>query len=97
LEASLGAIGPRVTLRDYYLRRGLQISSAYRLHPNVEAMLVWRGERHEPLHTSSDFSFWNSDEALRPNTAAADGRLNAIVVGASVDGRGFERESLEAT
>ena len=45
----------------------------------------------------SDFSLWGGDDPFRPNLFAASGRLNAVVVGASVDGRSFDRESLEAT
>ncbi|HEV8211814.1 MAG TPA: POTRA domain-containing protein, partial [Vicinamibacterales bacterium] len=97
LEASLAAVGPRRSYRDYYNRRGVQITGALRLHRQVEALFAWRGERQEPLRVASDFSFWNSDEAFRPNTGAVDGRLNAVLLGASIDGRGFDRESLEAT
>jgi Surface antigen variable number repeat len=97
LEASLAAVGPRLSYRDYYNRRGVQITGALRLHRQVEALFAWRGERQEPLRVTSDFSFWNSDEAFRPNAGATDGRLNAVLIGASFDGRGFDRESLEAT
>jgi outer membrane protein assembly factor BamA len=97
LEAGLAAAGPRRSFRDYYRRRGVQINAAVRLHPQVEALLAWRGERQEPLTTSSDFSLWNGDDPFRPNTLARDGRLNALIVGLSVDGRSFDRESLEAT
>jgi len=96
-EASLAAIGPRHSYRDYYRRRGIQIDGAYRLHPNAEILLAWRHERQEPLQNETDFSFWNDDDPFRPNAQATDGRLSAIVVGATVDGSGFERESLEAT
>jgi len=97
IEASLAAIGPRLTFRDYYRRRGVQINSALRVHRQVEAVFAWKGEHHYAMPTESDFSFWNDDEALRPNVVAQDGRLNAIVVGASADSHGFERESLEAS
>lgn len=97
LEASLAAVGPRRSFRDYYQRRGVQIHGAVRLHRQVEALFAWRGERQEPLRTTSGFSLWNRDEPVSPNTSAVDGRLNAIVLGASVDGRGFDGESLEAT
>jgi hypothetical protein len=97
LEASLAAVGPRRSFRDYYRRRGVQIQGAARINPRIETIVAWRAERQEPLATTSDFSIWNSDEAFRPNTVAHDGRLNAVVVGASVDGRGFERESLESS
>jgi hypothetical protein len=96
-EASLAALGPGRSFRDYYRRRGAQITSAVRLHRQVEALVAWRGEWHEPLHEETDFSFWTGDDAFRPNRAARDGRLNAVLIGASVDGRGFDRESLEAT
>ncbi len=97
LEASLAAIGPRRSLRDYYRQRGLQIDAAWRVHPRLELLAAWRTERHEPLGVESDFSFWHNDESFRPNRAAAEGRLHALVIGASVDGAGFERESLDAT
>jgi hypothetical protein len=96
LEASLAAIGPRRSFRDYYRRRGVQIGAAYRPHPQVELLAAWRGERHEALGVESDFSFWNGDEPFRPNTAVQTGRLNAVIVGASVDGAGFASESLDA-
>jgi surface antigen Omp85-like protein len=97
LEASLAAVGPRRSFRDYYRRRGIQIDSAFRPHPQIEVLVAWRAEREEPLAVTSDFSFWNDDRAFRANRAAVDGRLNALIVGASIDGRGFDRESLEAT
>jgi len=97
LEASLAAVGPRRTIRDYYRRRGVQVNGAVRLHPQVEVLFAWRGERQEPLPTTSDFSLWNSDEPFPPNPVAQDGRLNAIVIGASTASRSFDHESLEAT
>jgi hypothetical protein len=96
-EASLAAVGPRRSFRDYYRRRGVQVSGAWRVHPQVELLMAWRGERQEPLAIASGFSVWNGDEPFRPNRAALDGRMNALVLGASVDGHGFDRESLEAT
>lgn len=97
LEASLAAVGPRHSYRDYYRRRGVQIHSALRVHPQLELLLAWRGERQEPLRVASDFSLWNDDEAFRPNIGAIDGQLNAVVVGASASARSFERESLAST
>jgi hypothetical protein len=97
LEASLAAIWPRRSIRDYYRERGVQLAAAFRPHSRVELLAAWRTERQENLPVESDFSFWHSDEAFRPNLAARDGRLNALVVGASLDGEGFERESLDAT
>lgn len=97
LEASLAAVGPRRSFRDYYRREGLQLSSALRVHRQAELLFAWRGERQTSLATSSDFSLWNGDESFRPNPAARDGRLNAVILGGSIDGRGFDRESLEAT
>ena len=97
LEASLAAVGPRRTVRDYYRRRGVQINGALRVYPQVELLVAWRGERQEPLPTTSDFSLWNGDEPFPPNPVAVDGRLNALVVGASAASRSFDHESLEAT
>ncbi len=97
LEASLAAIGPRKSYRDYYRRRGVQIGAQFRPDPHVELLGFWRTEREEPLPVTSDFSFWNSDESFPPNPPAVDGHLNALIVGATVDGGGFERESLDGT
>jgi len=96
-EAGLAASGPRRSYRDYYRRRGGQISSALRVEPHVEVVFGLRSERQEPLENESDFSLWNRNEAFRPNLVAAEGRLNAVVVGASFDSRRFDRESLETT
>ena len=96
-EASLAAFAARRSYRDYYRRRGVQVSGALRVHPQVELLMAWRGERQEPLDVESDFSLWGGDDPFRPNRFAREGRLNAVVIGASVDGRGFDRESLEAT
>jgi len=96
-EASLAAIGPRHSYRDYYRRYGGQIGGALRVHPQVEFLFAWRGERQESLVDQSDFSLWNDDEPFRPNVAATPGRMNALELGASIDGRGFDQESLEAT
>ena len=96
-EASLASAAVRRTFRDYYRRRGVQINGALRVERHVELLGAYRNERQEPLGIESDFSLWNSDESFRPNAAAADGRLSAIVIGASVDGDGFERESLESS
>jgi hypothetical protein len=96
-EASLAAIGPRKSFRDYYRRRGVQITSAFRVHPHAELLFAWRGERQENLVVESDFSFWNDDEPFRPNRPAVDGRLNALIIGGSLDGDSFDKESLGAT
>jgi hypothetical protein len=97
VEASLAAVGPRRNYRDYYRREGVQLTSALRVHRQAELLLAWRGERQTSLATSSDFSIWNSDESFRPNLVAREGQLNAVILGASIDGRGFDGESLEAT
>src|SRR5206468_12969150 len=96
-EASLAAIGPRKSFRDYYRRRGIQINAALRVHPQAELLFAWRGERQENLTVESDFSIWNGDEPFRPNIAALDGRLNAIVIGGSLNAESFDRESLDAS
>jgi surface antigen-like variable number repeat protein/surface antigen Omp85-like protein len=96
-EAGLAAVGPRRSYRDYYRRRGVQASSAFRIENHSELLFAFRSERHEALETTTEFSLWNDDEPFRPNPAATEGRLNAVIVGASIDGRGFDRESLETT
>src|SRR4029079_7384663 len=74
LEASLSAIGPRSHIRDYYRERGLQVSAAYRIHPQVELVAAWRSERQETLPTESDFSFWNGAEATPGTPPVGGGR-----------------------
>jgi hypothetical protein len=96
-EASLAAMGPRRIYRDYYRRRGAQVSAAYRVDALAEVFVALRGERHSALETRSDFSLWNDDEPIRPNLAARNGRLNALVLGASIDSLGYDRESLETS
>ena len=96
-EASEAAVFVRRSFRDYYRRKGAQVNATLRLHPQLEALFAWRGEQHDPLSVRTDFSVWRDDEAFPLNRPAAPGRLNSIVVGASFDGRGFDRESLEAT
>jgi len=96
-EEGLAAIGPRRSYRDYYRRRGVQFSSAFRVEPRAELLFAFRSEQQEALQTTTDFSLWNDDQPFRPNTQAAPGRLNALVVGASIDSLGFDHESLEAT
>jgi outer membrane protein assembly factor BamA len=97
MEASLDAIAARKSFRDYYRRRGVQVNAAYRVHPQAELLFAWRGERQENLVVQSDFSFWNGDEPFRSNLVVRDGRLNAILVGASLNGERFDRESLDAS
>jgi surface antigen-like variable number repeat protein len=97
LEESVAAIAIRSSFRDYYRRRGAQLNAAVRLHPQIEALVTWRSEQQDPLVTRTDFSVWNDDELFPPNRLAAPGRLNALIVGASASGRGFDRESLEAS
>lgn len=96
-EASLAAAGPRRSYRDYYRGRGVQIQTAIRIHPRAELFAAWRHERQEPLAVESDFSVWNGDQPFRANRAAADGVLSALIVGATIDGSGFDGESLEQT
>lgn len=96
-EASLASIGPRLNFRDYYRRRGIQINSGLRVDRRVELLATYKNERQEPLRIESDFSVWNNDESFRPNRIAAPGRLSAFVLGVSVDGEGFDRESLESS
>jgi len=96
-EASLAAIGPRLSFRDYYRQRGVQVQAALRVHPMAELLLAYRHEREEPLHVESDFSIWNSDDPFRPNRPVVDGHLSSLVLGATIDGSGFDGESLEST
>jgi hypothetical protein len=96
-EASLAAIGPRLSFRDYYRQKGVQLNAALRVHPHAELIAAYRYERQEPLHVETDFSLWNSDDPIRPNRPATDGHLSAFVVGATFNGTPFDEESLEGT
>ena len=97
LEATVAVAAVRHSFRDYYRRVGGQVNAAVRVHSNVEVLAAWRSERQEALATTADFSLWNGDEPFRPNVLAARGQLNALIIGASANGRGFDRESLEAS
>src|SRR5439155_13597687 len=77
--------------------RGGQASTAFRVESHTEVLAALRTERHESLESATEFSLWNDDEPFRPNAAALGGRLNALVLGASIDGRGFDRETLETS
>ncbi|HEV3140824.1 MAG TPA: BamA/TamA family outer membrane protein, partial [Vicinamibacterales bacterium] len=96
-EASLASVAVRRNFRDYYRRRGVQINGGVRVERHVELLAAYKSERHENLAIQSDYSLWNSDELFRPNLFARSGRLSAVVVGASIDGEGFDRESLESS
>jgi len=97
LEQSVAAIAIRSSFRDYYRRRGTQVTAAVRVHPQLEALVAWRSEQQDPLVTRTDFSLWNDDELFPPNRLAAPGRMNALIIGASASSRRFDRESLEAS
>lgn len=96
-QASLSAFLVRDSFRDYYRRRGVQLHSAARINSRLEAQFGWRSEAHDVLGVETDFSIWNGDEDFRPNRAASAGKLNALIVGASFDSVGFERDSLAET
>jgi len=96
-EQSLVAAGFRDTFRDYYRRRGYQVTAALRPHPQHELLAAWRDEREETLQNESDFSLWGGDDPYRSNAPIQDGRLRSVIVGYAWDSRGFERESLRAT
>jgi hypothetical protein len=97
LEASVAAIGARRSFRDYYRQQAVQANAAWRVHRQVELLAAWRIAQQDPLAVQTDFSFFNGDDAFRPNLTARGGRLRELLLGASVDGPGFDRESLEAT
>lgn len=96
-EASLSAMAVRRSFRDYYRRRGVQLTAAFRPDSRGELFAVFRSQREEPLAAITDFSLWRGDEPLRPNVAATGGRLQSLILGGSLDGQGFDRESLEST
>ena len=96
-QASLAAIAVRDSVRDYYRRRGVQLHAAVQPDPHYEIQFAWRGERHEDLAVTTDFSLWNGDDEFRPNQSAARGKLNALVFGGGYDSVGFQDDSLAAT
>ncbi|HYM22186.1 MAG TPA: hypothetical protein VEU08_03225 [Vicinamibacterales bacterium] len=96
-EASLASVAARRNFRDYYRRRGIQVNGALRVERRVELLAVYKNERQENLGIESNYSLWNSDELFRTNVGAVSGRLSEVVVGVSVDGDGFDRESLESS
>src|SRR5262249_11516968 len=96
LEASLDTMAVRKTFRDYYRRTGAQLNAAVRPDRHVEAIVVWRSERHEAQATTTDFSLWNGDDPFRPNRPAVPGQLTALTVGASASAGGSDHESPES-
>src|SRR5262249_37160337 len=95
--ASLAALGPRLSYRDYYRRRGVQIGTPLLPHPQIEVFAAWRGEHPDSLRGARPFSFLNGDKSVRSDPPRQEGRLNALILGASADGGGFDLESLDAT
>ncbi|MGE5244392.1 MAG: POTRA domain-containing protein [Betaproteobacteria bacterium] len=96
-EASVAAIGPHKSYRDYFRRRGVQITAAWRVRRQLELLFAWRDEHQSPLADEAEFSVWNGGDSFRPNIRAADGRLSALLIGATLSSEDFERESLQAT
>jgi outer membrane protein assembly factor BamA len=96
-QASLAAITVRDSVRDYYRRRGVQLHAAVQPTAHYEIQFAWRGERHEDLAVTTDFSLWNGDDEFRPNQGAARGKMNALVFGGAYDSVGFQDDSLAAT
>jgi hypothetical protein len=95
-EQSLVAFSFRNSFRDYYGARGYQASAIFQPNGFNELMLSWRSERHEPLVNEADFTLFRDDHAFRQNPDVADGRLQALVLGYTLDSRSHADESRAA-
>ncbi len=92
-EQSLVVLGFRNTFRDYYRRKGYQLHAAVRPFAHHEWLVAWRGEEHLTLANETSYGFFRDDHAVRPNAAAQEGDLRALVVGYTFDTRGLTHES----
>jgi outer membrane protein assembly factor BamA len=98
LEQSVVALTFANTFRDYHNSTGYQLHAAFRPNPAQEVHVAWRDDEHEPLMNTADYAvFRDGGDEFRPNQQAAPGDLRAVVLGYTLDTRGFERESLERT
>ncbi len=96
-EAGVAAFAPHKSFRDYFRRRGVQLTAAWRVQRRLELLFAWRRERQQALGDEADFSLWNGDDRFRPNVAAENGSLSALLVGASLASEEFAREPLGVT
>jgi hypothetical protein len=92
LEQSLVAFGFRNTFRDYYRRKGFQVHAAVRPFARHEWMVAWRDESHRSLVNETDFGLFRDTHAFRPNQAALEGDLHALLVGYTFDSRGLTEQ-----
>lgn len=92
-EQSLVAFGFRNTFRDYYRRKGYELHAAVRPFANHEWLVAWRAEEHLGLENRTDYGLFRDDRAFRPNSAAQEGRLRAVILGYTFDSRSLARES----
>lgn len=96
-EQSLVALGFKNSFRDYYRRRGYQLTAILRAHPQHEVLAAWRDERHEPVANETTFSLFRDRHVYRPNAAATDAQHHALVFGYAWDSRSFEQEAVAQT
>jgi outer membrane protein assembly factor BamA len=87
-EQSLVALAFANTFRDYYRRKGGEISGGARFGRNNEIVAAVRWDRHEPLANETDFSFFRDDHDFRPNPPIAGGDVHALVLSYTFDSRG---------
>jgi hypothetical protein len=93
VEQSLVALTFRNTFRDYYRRKGWQAHAALRPFAQHEWLVAWRDESHATLSNETSYGFFRDDHAFRPNAAAGDGDLRALIVGYTFDSRALTAES----
>jgi outer membrane protein insertion porin family len=87
-EQSLVALFFRNTFKDYYRRKGGEVSGGARFGRDNEIVLSMRWDRHEPLENETDFSFFRDDHEYRPNAPITGGDVHALVIGYTFDTRG---------
>jgi outer membrane protein insertion porin family len=87
-EQSLVALFFANSFRDYYRRRGGEVTGGARFGRDHELVASVRWDRHEALANETDFSFFRDDHDFRPNPPIVGGELNALVLAYTWDSRG---------
>jgi outer membrane protein assembly factor BamA len=95
-EQSLVALFFKNSFRDYYRRRGGELSGGARLGRDQEIVASMRWDRHESLANETDFSFFREDHPFRSNTVIPSGDLHALVLAYTLDTRGMGDETPSA-
>jgi outer membrane protein insertion porin family len=92
-EQSIVALTFHNTFRDYYRRRGGEISGGARFGHANEIVASMRWDRHESLVNETDYSFFRDDHEYRPNPPIDGGDVHALVLAYTFDTRGVDNST----